>query len=328
MMMSALGDAVHVLPIVTAIKRSAPTSRITWVVEGPASRLMMGHPQVDEVVVARRGLAGLRELAAAMRGRKFDILLDLQVALKAGLATLVIPARQKIGFDRARARDLNWLFTSLQIPAHEPQHVQDQYAEFLTYLGIPFEPIEWNLGPWPGEEHLADSLLTGIGRPIASLGIATSRDEKDWVSARWAELADKLHRDFGMQPVLLGGPAEKDQRIAAEIQSAATAPIISTVGCSLRELVSVIHRSALVVSLDTAPLHMSVALNVPVVSLMGFSNPRRVGPCRRFTHLVVDRYTNHGEVPSAKHEYRFGRMELISVAEVVEKVALARADSG
>src|SRR5690606_23678545 len=126
-------------------------ARITWVMEPAAARLMSGHPLVDEVVVHRRGVRALMDLRARMKGRTFDVLIDLQVALKAGLATLMIPARIKLGFDRARARDANWIFSNRRIPPHAQQHVQDQYFEFLRYLGVEPDPIGWQLGPWPGE---------------------------------------------------------------------------------------------------------------------------------------------------------------------------------
>jgi heptosyltransferase I len=321
-MMSALGDAVHVLPVICAIKRAAPTARITWLLEPAAARLMTGHPLVDEIMVHGKGVAALASLSSRMRGRRFDILIDLQVALKAGLATMVIPARRKIGFDRARARDLNWVFTDERIAAHPQQHVQDQYLEFLAHLGVPAEPLEWGLGPWPGEEELARQLTGNTARPLVSLAIATSWTEKDWVPERWAQLANALYNSYGLQPVLVGGKSAKEQLIEAEIMRVAAVPVISTLGCSLRALVSLLRSSSLVVSPDTAPLHMSVALNVPVVSLMGYTNPRRVGPYRRFTALMVDAYGNPGESYLPSIEYRPGRMQNITVAQVLEKVAL------
>jgi heptosyltransferase I len=319
-MMSALGDTVHVLPLVCALKRHAPSLRITWVLEPGGAALMTGHPLVDEIVVHRKGVKALAGLRSRMRGRSFDLLLDLQVAMKAGLATAMIPSPRKIGFDRGRARDMNQLFTNERIAPHAPQHVQDQYIEFLTHLGVPAEPLEWNLGPWPGEHDLGAHLLKGIERPMASLAIATSWDEKDWFAERWAALADELWTSRGLQPVLLGGSSEKERRISDAITQAVHCPVVSTLGCTLRELVGVIHASALVISPDTAPMHMAVALNVPVIGLMGYTNPKRVGPYRKFHDLLVDAYGDPGEDYRPSLEYRLGRMERIQVRDVLEKV--------
>ena len=110
-MLSAIGDAVHVLPVVNALKRSWPESRITWVIQPVPHRLVAGHPAVDEFVVfpRRRGPGAWRSFATlrrALRDRRFDLLLGLQVYLKAGLVTALADADVKLGFDRARARDM------------------------------------------------------------------------------------------------------------------------------------------------------------------------------------------------------------------------------
>ncbi len=109
--------------------------------------LVRGHPAVDEIVLfdRKRGWRAFLDVRNALT-QPFDVLLDLQVYLKAGVLTALAPSRVKVGFDRARAYDLNWLFTNRKIPPHPIQHVQDQYFEFLTALGVPVEPVSWGLG--------------------------------------------------------------------------------------------------------------------------------------------------------------------------------------
>ena len=152
-MMSAVGDAVHVLPVITALKRAHPTMHLTWVLQaGPAS-LVRGHPLVDEILLFDRaaGLGGFLDIRRALHARRFDVVLNLQVYLKAGVITAFTLAPVKLGFDRSRARDFNWLFTTHRIPPHPMQHVQDQYFEFCAWLEVPHEPVAWGLGPWGGE---------------------------------------------------------------------------------------------------------------------------------------------------------------------------------
>src|SRR6185295_17489036 len=135
-MMSAVGDAVHVLPVLNALKRHAPESKITWVLQpGPAS-LVRGHPHVDEIVLFDRGKGwrAFTEVRRELAHRPFDLVLNFQVYFKAGIVTSFTRAPVKLGFDRERARDLNWLFTNKKIPPHANQHVQDQYFEFLRVL--------------------------------------------------------------------------------------------------------------------------------------------------------------------------------------------------
>ena len=326
-MMSAIGDAVHTLPVVTALKRHDPGCRISWVLQpGPAS-LVRGHPDVDEIIPFRRarGLGAVREFAAvarALSGRRFDLVLDLQVYFKAGVVTALVSAPVKLGFDRARARDLNWLVTTHRIPPHEPQHVQDQYFEFLDYLGVPHEPPEWNLGPWPGEEAWPREFFSRIDRPVATLAIGSSDPAREWVPERWAELGDALYEQHGLQPVLAGGRSPRELEIERIIMATAKHPPLSTLGIPLRQLVALLHGSQLNVALNSAPLHMSVALNRPVISLMGSWNPRRTGPWRRFHDLMIDVYGAPGEDYPISIEKRPSRMREITTDDVLAKVRL------
>jgi heptosyltransferase I len=323
-MMSAIGDAVHVLPVVTALERHDPGTHITWVLQpGPAS-LVRGHPSVDEIVIfeKKRGMRGLAGVRRALAGRSFDVVLDLQVYIKAGLVTALTSAPVKLGFDRARARDLNWLFTNQQIPPHAPGHVQDQYFEFLAELGVSPDPVTWNLGPWPEERARQQELLRDIPGPIATLVIGSSHPEKEWIPARWAELSDALHERYGLAPVLAGGRSARELETEREIMRLAKHPPRSTLGVPLRDLVGLIDASELVVSLDTAPLHMAVALRRPVISLMGYNNPKRVGPYGRYRDLVVDAYGDPLEDYPVAIAHRTGRMPRIQVADVLEKAEL------
>ena len=325
-MMSALGDSVHVLPVIHALKRHDPRTHVTWVLQpGPAS-LMRGHPHVDEILLFERsrGWKAFPHLRKQMAGRRWDLVLDLQVYFKASLVTAMARSPHKLGFDRARARDLNWLATTRRIPPHAPQHVQDQYFEFLAALGVPHEPVEWGLGPWPRERAAQSAFFAGLDRPAAVLVIGSTHPEKEWLPERWAALADALWADFGLQPVLAGGTSERERETERVIRERSRAPIVSTLGVPLRELVWILDGSALVVSLDTGPLHMAVALDRPVISLMGYNNPRRVGPYRRFHDLVVDAYGDPGEDYPITAAHRLGRMPRIAVDDVLDRVQIWR----
>jgi heptosyltransferase I len=285
-----------------------------------------GHPSVDEIVIfeKKRGLRGLLDARRALVGRSFDVVLDLQVYIKAGLVTALTPAPVKLGFDRARARDLNWIFTNRRIPPRAPGHVQDQYFEFLAELGISPEPVSWRLGPWPEERARQRELLRGIPGPIATLVIGSSHPEKEWLPERWAALSDALHEHHGLTPVLAGGRSARELDTEREIARLATHQPHSTLGVPLRDLVGIIDASELVVSLDTAPLHMAVALERPVIALMGYNNPKRVGPYRRYRDLVVDAYGDPGEDYPITVAHRTGRMPRIQVADVLQRVDIWR----
>jgi heptosyltransferase I len=322
-MMSAVGDAVHVLPVVTALKRHDPSIRITWVLQGGPASLVRGHPDVDEIVLFDRkgGWRAFAELRKTLGGRRFDIVLDLQVYFKASIVTALVDAPVKLGFDRSRARDWNWLVTNRKIPRRAPQHVQDQYFEFLDVLGVPHEPVEWKLGPWPQEIEAQRAFFAKLDRPTACLVIGSTHPEKEWLPERWAAVSDALWERYGLQPVIVGGRSEREMETEREILRIAKHPVISTLGVPFRELVGILSGSALTISLDTGPMHISVALGTPTIALMGYINPKRTGPYRRFRDLLIDAYGDPGEDYPVSIQKRTGRTSRITVDQVMEKVA-------
>ena len=321
-MMSAAGDVVHVLPVINAIKREHPGCHITWVLQPGPATLAQGHPAVDEIILfdRSRGWRAFLDARTALAHRRFDLVINLQVYFKAGIITALTTAPVKLGFDRARARDLNWLFTNRKIPPHANQHVQEQYFEFLAALDISPEPVTWNLGPWPEERPWQRDFFASIERPAVAMVVATSKPEKDWLPERWAELSDALYHDFGLEPLIVGGRSDRELRAERVIRERARHAPRSALGSGLRRLVSILDGSALAIAPDTGPLHMAVAIERPVVSLMGYTNPKRTGPFRRYHDLIVDAYGDPGEDYPISMENRPGRMSRIQVSDVLERV--------
>lgn len=323
-MMSAVGDVVHVLPVIHAIKRQYPDAHITWVLQPGPAALVRGHPMVDDIVLFDRGkgVAGFLETRAQLHTRRFDVVLNLQVYFKAGVITAFTHAPVKLGFDLARARDFNWLFTSDRVRARAMQHVQDQYFEFTEWLGIPHEPVTWELGPWNDAERAWQrEFRARFDRPIAPIVVATSKGQKDWLPERWAQVCDALAGDFGLQPVLVGGRSPRELQAERVILERAHRKPASALGQGgLRGLVGIFDAAALVLSPDTGPLHISVALDRPVVSLIGYSNPKRVGPYRKFHDLMIDAYGEPGEAYPVSMENRRDRMPRITVRDVLDRV--------
>ncbi len=329
-MLSAVGDAVHVLPVINALERHDPTVHITWVLQPGAAALVRGHPAVDEIIVLdrRKGRRAFLDVRRELAARSFDITLALQDYFKAGVLTALTNSPVRLGYDRARARDLNWLFTNVQIPPAPPTHIQDEYLEFLAPLGVASEPIEWRLGPWDSEREWQSDLVSRFDRPLASLVIGSSRTEKDWIAERWAEVANALYADFGVQPVLVGGRSPREVDTERVIMANTSPAAVSLLDSGLRRLVSILEASALVISLDTGPLHMAVALQRPVISLIGFSNPLRTGPYRASQELIVSAYgptTRAGRLLTARHS---DRMACITVGDVLEKVEVWKERTG
>ena len=321
-MMSAVGDAVHVLPVLTALKRHRPDARVSWILQPGPATLVRGHPDISEILLFERsnGWRAYNDLRRQLKERRFDLVLALQVYLKAGMITRMVRAPVKLGFDMARARDLNWVFTNAQVQPHAMQHVQEQYFEFLDAIGIPHGAPVWNLGPWPHELGQQRERLKVFDRPIVPIVVATSKAQKDWLPERWAAVCEALYGDFGVQPVLVGGRSDRELAAERVIISQAKVPVVSALGSGLRGLVQLLDGAALVLSPDTGPLHIAVALDRPVVSLIGYSNPKRVGPYAKFHDLMIDAYGEPGDDYAISMENRMNRMPRITVDDVLARV--------
>jgi heptosyltransferase I len=261
-----------------------------------------------------------------MRPRRFDLLLGLQVYLKAGLITALTPARVKLGFDRRRARDAQWLFTNARIPAHPAQHVQDQYFEFLAYLGVDPAPVTWGFSLPDAEREAQASFFGRVGGPACAVVVGTSRPEKNWMAERYARVIEVLEAKHGLRPILVGGPSPEERRMADAILAAAHTRPVDALGDDVRRLVWLLEGSALVVSPDTGPLHIARALERPVVGLFGSTNPKRTGPYRAFQDLVVDGYAEReGEEYPITAARRKG-MGRVTVDAVLAKIDRALAE--
>jgi len=325
-LLSAIGDVVHGMPIVTSLKRAWPDARVTWIIQPVAHALVEPHPDVDEYIVFDRaaGVAAFSGFRKQVAGRRFDLVVALQVYLKAGLLAGLIESPRKLGFDRRRARDCNWVFTNERIPPHEPQHVQDQYFEFLHHLGV--EPVrEWQFEFSQVEREARQAFFGELDRPTLAVVVGTTKPEKNWFPERYARVLEVAEEDLGLQSMMVGSEHRAELAAARQVVELTRARPIMALRHDLRRLAWLLDGSALMLSPDTGPLHVASALGTPVIGLYGYTDPKRVGPYRGSRELIVDRYSRAGEtVPSA--EVRLGNMEKIEVDDVIEKLELAVRD--
>jgi heptosyltransferase I len=323
-LLSAVGDVVHALPVVNAIKRARPRARITWLLQDAGAALLQGHPAVDEILLFRRkaGLAGFVQMALQLRERPFDVVLDLQCYFKATVLTALCRAPAKIGLDPARAREFNWLVNNRHLPKQPINHVQEHFLEFLDYLQIPREPVEWNLGPWPAERPWQEEFFRAIPRPRVALVAGTSNSKKDWLPERWVELNDRLHAEFGLATILVGAKSPRETALGQKMATECRHPPVNALGSGLRRLVALLDGCDLVISPDTGPLHLAGALGRPVIGLYGYNSPTRVGPWRQDPQLLIDAFHNPGETPQMTFNHRPHRMEKISVSDVLGRVKI------
>ena len=330
-LLTGLGDVVHGLPLVNAIKRTWPASRITWIVEPMPAGILQPHTAIDEVIVfeKKRGAAGVLALARALRGRRFDITLNLNIYFKSIFPTVLSGARERWTFGRDRARDGVWLAGNRHLPARPRRHTQDMFLEFLDALGIDPDPLEWRLVITDAERELQRRFVEQLeGRRAVAIVPASANVKKDWPAERYVPVVDAIEHDLGARAVLVGGPGAREVAAARVIEQGAARPPLRMMGDGVRRLVWILDACAAAVAPDTGPLHIARALGTPVVGLFGHTNPWRVGPYRACEDLWIDTYTEPGEAPDPSNATpKLGRMELIEPRDVIEKVERALNDT-
>ena len=189
--LSALGDVTHVLPLVHTLQRAWPAMPIAWIIGRGEHRLLEGLPGVEFIEYDKRsGVAGMRALRRGLDGRRFGALLQLQVAARANLLSAFVPARRRIGYDRARSRDGHGLFVDERIPARPGSHVLDAIGSFCEPLGLVQDRVEWKL-PVPAEAHAwARAQWPDDGMPTLVVSPCSSHVLRNWRADRYAAVGD------------------------------------------------------------------------------------------------------------------------------------------
>jgi heptosyltransferase I len=319
---SAVGDTVHALALANGLKKGDPDARLTWVIQTVCHEMVMHQPCVDEFITFDRktGARGWADLIRQLRRQRFDLAVIPQVSAKVSLISLFARAKVKLGFDWSRSRELHWLAATHHIAPRPMGHVQDQFFEFLDYLEIRDYPKTWDFCFTARELQWQQAFFERIGRPALGFVIATAHPEKDWPPAFYARVMDAVESRVGLQPVMIRGPSARERQIAEEIASLCRCRPVAALEKSIRHTMLQLQGCRMVVSPDTGPLHMAVALGVPTIGLYGYSDPRRCGPYR-FRDLLIDHYNvAGGQAAPITRKTRPGRMETIDPAEVLEKI--------
>ena len=335
--LSALGDVTHVLPLVATLRDAWPDVKLSWVIGKGEQRLLDGLPGVEFVVYDKKtGLAGMRALRRALAGRRFDALLQMQVAARANLLSAFIPARRRIGYDRSRSKDLHGLFVNERIPDRPGIHVLDAIGSFCEPLGLRQARVRWDM-PVPADAHdWARTQWPEDGRPALLISPCSSHVRRNWYPDRYAAVADHAAAQ-GWRVVLCGGRSQLERDTADAIVAAMQAPALDLVGKdTLKQLPALLARAALVMTPDSGPMHIANAMGTKVLGLHAASNPARSGPYsdRRY---CVDRYDDaarkHLGKPAA--ELKWGTkiefdevMSLVTVDDAIAAFERYRADHG
>jgi heptosyltransferase I len=277
--LSAIGDTCHVLPVVRTLQHAWPDTRFTWVIGKTEAKLIGLVPEIEFITFDKRhSLAEIKRFRTLMRDRKFDLLLHMQLALRASLLSTYVPARVKLGFDRARARELQWLFTTHRIGARQREHVMDALFGFAEALGAHDRILRWDI-PLPADARDYAAKIVDARAPTMVISPCSSHARRNWRAEYYARVADHAARAYGMKVILAGGPSAVEKAMGEAVTRSAKQPIINMIGRdTLPQMLALLERAAVLVSPDAGPVHMATAVGTPVIGLYAATNPERSGP--------------------------------------------------
>jgi len=335
--LSALGDITHVLPTLRTLQKHWPNTKISWVIGKSEYPLVRVIEDVNFIIFDKSvGLSSYthlkKQIKQSLNGNQFDVLMHIQLSLRASIASLFIPAKIKLGFDRKRAKDMQTLFCNQQItPLSTRQHVLDSFLEFPRHFGL--DPVlDWQL---PVSETATREIQTRLDvnkklfviNPCAA---AKAKNWRNWNAESYAAIADYIAEQYDMQIVLTGGSSSLEKQTAKKIATLCkkAQPINLVAATNLDELVAILNLANMVLAPDTGPVHIASALGTPTIGIYAATNPQRAGPYN-YQQYVANSYPdallkyNHKKVADAPWGERVKTAEcmaLISVNDVIVQI--------
>lgn len=331
--LSAVGDACHAVAAARALQQHLPDAQLTWIVGRLEATLVGDLPGIEFIIYDKRGgFKAWRALHARLATRRFDVLLHMQAALRASLVSLAVPAASRLGFDRARAKDLQSLFTHATIAPQPRAHALEGMLGFAWALGAPHSAPRWDI-PIPAAAR--DYAQAQVPREpyivISPCSSQRARNFRDWSAARYAAVVDHAAAR-GLRCVLTGGPTGREREYGDHITAAARHAPLDLIGrTDLKQLLAILAGARAVVCPDSGPAHMADSVGTPVVGLYATSNKERTGPYRSRQHCV-DRYPDALErfMGTTVEQVAWGArvrhpdaMDLITVEDVTTKLDAA-----
>ena len=290
--LGALGDIVHTVPAVAALRRAYPNARIDWVVDGRHAGFAELVTCVDRIVtLSKATVSAWVDLVRQLRPHRYDVALDFQGLMKSAVLARASGARSVHGFSiwHLREKGARPFYSQVDENA-QPAHVIHKNLSLLSTVGVSAAAIEFPLARTSSAALDAVRRETG-GGPFALINPGAAWPNKRWPAARFGEVAAFLREVRGLQPFVLWGPSE--QVLAQDVVDssggvARVAPQTTTV-----DLLELSRAAALMVSGDTGPLHIAAAAGTPLVAIFGPTDPDRNGPWSP-EDVVVSRYASCG----------------------------------
>lgn len=287
---SSLGDVIHSLPVLSALRLAYPEAHISWVVAPANASLLAGHPQLDEALIFDRTSWGrirrlprsaveVAGLVRTLRRQRFDLAVDLQGLLRSALVAFASGAAERVGF--AGGREHSSLFYTCRVDVPDgPLHAVDRYMLVAEAVTERSHPVTFPLGLSAREHNEAGQFIAAAGlephRPLAVVCPGARWSSKRWAPERFAALAEALRSRIGLQPIIVGGPGEEG--IVEQVRRAMDEPAPAAFFASLRSVAALFARASLAATNDSGSMHLAAAAGCPVVAMFGPTDPLLTGP--------------------------------------------------
>ncbi len=283
---SALGDIVHALPVLSALRSRFPAARITWVVNAAYEPLIAGHPDLTDTLAFDRGAykKGVRRavgyslgFAAELRRRRFDLVIDLQGLMRTGLMCLATGARRRVGFANAREGSRYAYTEKVRVPDADRLHAVDRYWRVAEHLGAGQGPKRFHVPLQSAAVEWARAELAALPRPVLAFAVGARWLTKRWPTAHFAELARRAQAKAGGSVVFVG--TGDDTAMSQEVAVTLRGPAKDFTGkTTLPRLAALLSLADGMVANDTGPLHLAAALGVPCVAPYTCTTVAKHGP--------------------------------------------------
>jgi len=330
--LSAIGDTCHALAVIRRLQDNWPDLRITWIIGKTEASLMSDIPGIDFMIFDKsRGFRAYKDIKTQLAGKHFDLALCMHASMRANLLCRSIPAKIRLGFDKARARDFQWLFTNRRVPPGEREHALEAMMSFATAAGAESRDLRWDIPLSDSAREFASAFVKS-DRPLVVVSPCSSqrsRNYRNWSIDNYAATIRHLQQEHRCSVVLTGGNTTLERQYGSALSGGGAGQALDLMGnTSLKEFLALIQAADLVICPDSGPAHMATAVGTPVIGLYATSNPDRTGPylCR---DLTVNRYPDAVRKYLGKDvdELRWGQrvrhpdaMDLITIEDVSGKI--------
>ncbi|MDD2701965.1 MAG: glycosyltransferase family 9 protein [Sideroxydans sp.] len=314
---------------VNALRSAIPNASITWITSPLAHSLLKGLEGVEFIVVDKpRTLSDYRTFYRRFANQHFDVVLAMQANLRINLLYPALRAPVKIGFDRTRARELQWLFCNQRIPFSD-SHLVDSFLAFVSTLTGKPANAEWGIPLTAPDLSWSKEQLATLPRPLVALHPVSSKQERNWLPSRYTKLISQAVKYFDCGFVITGGNNADERALCEKLAQIAPRHTLNLCGRTTpKQLAAVLQEADVLIAPDTAAVHLARAVNTPVIGLYAVAPSRLTGPYQQ-TDYCIDRYPEAAReflgkdpdsLPWNTRVHHPGAMALIEVEDVMQQL--------